>query len=118
MVSGLAAWPTAGAVMNPLPRSSEAVIVYGLAVPVFSPLGVVRLHWNSRLLVFHGHTADWGLIAGPASVALTLPAAASAAAVLAAIGRPALSVSTNLTGIVDPRCSVLLGSGEVNPPIP
>jgi hypothetical protein len=39
--------------------------------------------------------------------------------VLAAIGRPALSVSANLTGIVDPeRPSVLLGCGEMNPPNP
>jgi hypothetical protein len=34
--------------------------VYGLAVPVFSALGVLMLHWNTGLLVFHAHTADWG----------------------------------------------------------
>ena len=77
------------------------------------------MHWKARLVLFQVHGAVKGLIAGPASVALTSPAVASAAAVLATIGWPALSVSTNLTGIADPDCrSVLLGSGGRNPPNP
>jgi hypothetical protein len=73
------------------------VIVYGLLVPVFSPLGVVMLNCSNRSVVLQAHSADCGLIPGPARVASTLPALASAATVLAAIGRSALSVSANLT---------------------
>ena len=58
---------------------------------------------------------------GPASVTLTLPAAARAAATdgLSGVEDEAEAVSTNLTAIVEPDfVSVVLGSGEMKRPRP
>jgi hypothetical protein len=67
------------------------------------------------------HSVVWAVIPGPASVALTLPAAASDAATDALIGvvEEEETVSMNLTGIVEPAFTgPFAGSGDKNPPKP
>ena len=78
------------------------------------------LHWKSCPDEFQVQGTTCGLMPGPSSVALTLPAAASAAPSDALIGvvEEEETVSTNFTGIVDPDFATVFGGGEMNPPKP
>src|SRR5258708_7315947 len=116
MISGLTAWPTAGAARVPMPRFSVAVIEYGCDLPVRRPCGVLMPHWKSFLAAFHLQLAAAGWMPGPWRVTCSMPALARAAAMLGAIAVPAESDSRNAGVTVGADLlSVAFGLGEEKP---
>src|SRR6185437_10940033 len=108
-----------GTLMNPVPTFSVAVIVYRSDFPVLTPAGILIAQAKTRAMVAQRQAEITALIPGPARVALTFFAAASAAAVVVGIAKPAAFVSLNRTLIVPADFgTVLPDSGDLNAPIP
>src|SRR6185437_13466297 len=89
-----------GTRMNPVPRFSVAVIVYRSDFPVLTPAGILIVQLKTRARVAQLQTEVTDLMPGPARVALTFFATASAEAVVVGIAKPAALVSLNRTLIV------------------